>query len=312
MVQFIWRLIVCSVMCAVVDASTAPTLFLDAKCCEGPLPKRFRTCLDRMRFVWWRAPSTEGLEALRISGSAQFSEEGLQRILRKLAQPSVVVVDLRREPHGFIDGVPVSWQTGGRTLQQIRQDEETQWARLLQEGRAQVWHNGRPLQMAGIARAISEETLCHAYNVAYVRLPIDDHLPPQKEEVDRLVQWLKKQPQSAWVHFHCAAGAGRTTTCMSMVDMVHNAKRIRLEQIIARQHRLGGIFLFSSSRDRTKRALHKQERQEFLKRFYQYCQESDEAFSVSWSEWLAQRGGEDQGEKKTLSLSQKVCLRGEL
>ena len=48
------------------------------------------------------------MKALHISGSPQFSEQSLIKMLPQM-QGEVWIVDLRRESHGFVDGLPVSW-----------------------------------------------------------------------------------------------------------------------------------------------------------------------------------------------------------
>jgi hypothetical protein len=42
-------------------------------------------------------------------------------------------------------------------------------------------------------------------------------------------------PENAWAHFHCEAGLGRTTTFMVLYDMLRNANRVSLEDIVQRQ-----------------------------------------------------------------------------
>ncbi len=82
------------------------------------------------------APTTNrlGLETLSISGSAQFSREGLRQLQEKLAGKKLLVVDLRQESHGFLNGWPVSWYADhdwanlGKTLKEV--ESFSKWKQL--------------------------------------------------------------------------------------------------------------------------------------------------------------------------------------
>src|SRR5690606_26441789 len=43
------------------------------------------------------------------SGSGQFSEKELQRMISQIPASNIMIVDLRQEPHGFLNGNAVSW-----------------------------------------------------------------------------------------------------------------------------------------------------------------------------------------------------------
>src|ERR1700730_14384666 len=74
------------------------------------LPKNFRMSSDPLRIKLGVNPSPKGLRDLRISGSAQFSEKSLQEIVKKVGcSGKFIIVDLRQESHGFVDGIAISW-----------------------------------------------------------------------------------------------------------------------------------------------------------------------------------------------------------
>lgn len=50
---------------------------------------------------------------------------------------------------------------------------------------------------------------------------------------------MRSLPPDAWVHFHCEAGMGRTTTMMILWD-IYNNPELPLETIVKRQHLIGG------------------------------------------------------------------------
>jgi hypothetical protein len=56
----------------------------------------------------FRDLSVIGINAI---SSAQFSEDELQKLRQKYPNEKIVIVDLRQESHGFINGKPVSWRS---------------------------------------------------------------------------------------------------------------------------------------------------------------------------------------------------------
>ena len=75
---------------------------------------QFKKVNPKYRFDPDFKPSTEGLDTLCISGSAQFSGPQFRRlapVLRECAKGrDIYVVDLRQESHVFVnEGIPLSW-----------------------------------------------------------------------------------------------------------------------------------------------------------------------------------------------------------
>jgi hypothetical protein len=227
------------------------------------------------------ALSQKGLEGLRCSGSSEFTEKGLKEIAGRACSSRLVVVDLREESHGYVDGTPMrwsgehNWTRRGAAPEEVRRDEE--W-RLLEA----------KLMSGGKAFVQTEEELCHSIGAGYQRIPVSDHSAPEDCDVDRFVSFVKGCPAGTWLHFHCREGKGRTTSFMAMYDMMRNAGDVSLHDIIERQRQLGGYDLFSTSRYKGSYKLPLAERRkEFLSGFYQYCRDCGPDFSTSWSEWKA-------------------------
>jgi len=57
---------------------------------------------------------------LPASGSGQFSLIGLNKLKERIGRYDIIVVDLRDESHGFLNGLPVSWFQG---------ENQINWAR---------------------------------------------------------------------------------------------------------------------------------------------------------------------------------------
>lgn len=171
------------------------------------------------------------------SGSSQFTLAGLKSIQAAVAQARpgarLVVVDLRQESHGLLHGAPVEWMG---THNQANQGKSPQ---------AVAADEGRRLASVG---GQSEATLCESAGVEYLRLPVTDHLTPDEATVAQLVALARQlEGQGAWVHFHCKAGRGRTTTFMALWEMLHtDPARLEGKAVLERQRELGGIDILKT------------------------------------------------------------------
>lgn len=172
--------------------------------------------------------------ANRSSGSSQFTAAGLAKIQAEVqkAQPGarLVIIDLRQESHGLLHGQPVEWMgphnqaNRGKSASAVHADEQRRLAEV----------GGQ-----------SEAELCAKAGVEYVRLPVTDHLVPDEATVAQFLGLAERlEKEGAFVHFHCKAGRGRTTTFMALWEMF----RARHGDVDAtataeRQRTLGGIDL---------------------------------------------------------------------
>lgn len=282
--------------------------------------------------------NTAGLEKLRASGSSQFTEKGLAEIQERLGPVQLIVVDLRNELHGLINGFPVHWKLinsidshptstdvgdivdqenrwidEAQTVQAsivrgyytISQEDEAKPLKLLKEEIAALLSPDWKMQKLrvkeitsgkkegkikvkmeiAVDKAIREEILCRSKGLIYFRIPVVDYYYPKDSEVDRFILLYKALGPESWLHFHCKAGKGRTTSFLSMLDMMKNAKDVSFEDIIYRQSVLGEINLVAAAESDWGHA-----RLEFLQAFYQYCLENiDNDFSLNWSDWVKTR-----------------------
>ena len=138
--------------------------------------------------------------------------------------------------------------------------------------------------------AYTEAELAQARGIHYIRIPSTDHLKPPAEEVDQFVelistQFLNKEKADYWIHMHCSAGRGRTTTFLAMYDMMRNAVNVSFDDILARQAMIGGKDLTEPFAIGDWRYEHHFERLQFLINFYNYCLENPN-FEQSWSSWI--------------------------
>lgn len=250
---------------------------------DSELPRNFRICMQDCESI-----------AANISASAQFSEEGLKKILSILPTTKVTLIDLREESHGFINGQAVSWHgtrgwgNRGKTFDKILMDEFQRLSNSLKQPFILAYKNKSIPCFLFPKDAYSEEELAHSLQIDYLRLPVTDHCSPSDEVVDQFVDFVKTVPEDMWIHFHCSAGRGRTTTFLAMYDMVKNAHKLSFDQIIERQANLGGIHLTSLPPDLFWKHEHAEHRADFIRDFYRYCQENFN-FEEPWSSWYEKK-----------------------
>lgn len=240
--------------------------------------QRYKATLGRMPpFI----PSLAGYSAIKSSGSSQFClGDHLRRLLLTIHSP-FIMVDLRMESHGFLDTLAVSffcpknWDLLRTAPDQVEDRERADFARL--KGPQRVYFKmkrteelifGWPILLS---QAMTEREAMKGANIHYERIPIPDHQKPRDTEVEQLLDLFKKYPDN-WMHFHCKAGKGRTTTAMIMRDMWLNAQKVSAADIIMRNSIFAAVDLLDLEKLRdTYRLPFAQERMIFLHAFYKFC-----------------------------------------
>ena len=255
------------------------------------------------------------------SGSAEFSASQFQEMLVDIHQANgqfpLVVFDLREEPHGFLE---LQEPLFGETEIAVGWFAERDWLNVGKGGGPSIMlHENHRLDKAskttsltvynvteksktedGIAAATpcpvkptgtyqtESDFVTKFPNVSYFRLPTTDHCRPRDHEVDQFVALDASFDPTTWLHFHCRAGDGRTTTFMAMHDIIHNAPGDSLQTILARQVSIGGIDLSSMPTDKTIFSYpFSRERVKFIKDFYEYvCAAKPGVFKLTWSDWV--------------------------
>lgn len=299
--NLLWSLLLVTAALSANDAKQDSLLIINMKN-EPVLPNRFRT--SKMPFKdEFKHVTRKGFDGLNISGSSQFSALSLEKIIETINwKNTFYVVDLRQESHGFINGDAVTWYTyrnwgnRGKTLGQIETEEDNLIKSVLTQQKINLYlitaedKNATPLPEAvavptDIKNAYTEKTLARQLKVQYYRIPVTDHIKPTNFDIDRFVSFVKALPKNAWVHFHCSAGAGRTSTFMAMFDMMRNAKEITFDEIIDRQNAIGGKDLLEVNDTKPSKAWkipYAEDRLDFLMEFYDYCKNNQDNFNTKW------------------------------
>ncbi|MBS0290380.1 MAG: hypothetical protein JSS07_10165 [Proteobacteria bacterium] len=279
-----------------------PILVLDEET-GSKIPKRFRTSLGDFKETQEAQPSKQGLDKLQIAGSAQFSKETLEEALKALKGP-VWIIDLRKESHGFVNGLPISWYSAKnqsnveesddniqRQESMLFSDIKRQGAILVSEileKRRGIITKTRPIDLK-VESTNTEFSLMNKLNLGYIRIGVLDHHRPSDNAVDTFIDFTQKLPPEGWLYFHCRGGAGRTTTFMIMYDILKNGKKVSLNDIVQRQYLLGGSKVFDPSddpNDAWKRAA-AIERKQFIEKFYKFVNDPKGYQHQTWSQWAA-------------------------
>jgi protein-tyrosine phosphatase len=225
-------------------------------------------------------------DKLRMSGSASYSPAALKQIAKpaKKSKLTLYVFDLRQESHGLINDKPVTWQADRDWANaDLNHDEAVQRERRLL-GDMKV---GDRMGNSEIKSIETEESLVRSSGHQYVRLTVTDHVRPVDSEVDRFVEAVRDLPEKNWVHFHCRAGKGRTTTFMVLYDMLNNAKTDSFDAIIKRNTELSDDYDVEKipAQDDWK-YVYQKERAAFVQEFYNYAKANPMGKDVLWSQWL--------------------------
>ena len=251
-------------------------------------------------------PTRQGLDTLHESGSAQLTADGFALLYNTLSAAApgmpIYVVDLRQESHGFADGIPVSWHednnqaNAGKTVDEIKADETERLSELVGETTTFVPKGDSDKkdfeEITLTPESVqSEEEVVKSIGFNYMRIYATDKACPSNESIEAFLDFVNSLPKDAWLHFHCHAGHGRTTSFMAMYDIIRNPD-VPVEDIIKRQYLIGGIDLTALKKSEKQNAMINQ-RLEVIKSFSRYIKAKNAGETkLSWSEWTEQEANQ--------------------
>lgn len=252
--------------------------------------------------------NVDGFNSLKVSGSGQFSKGQLIEMVahlqksHKLDKKDIIIIDLREEPHGFINGDAVTWYYGPLSHQQFKSADdvlhsEIQRLNLLKTQEYVIVHTqlkeadgmvgSKVPKIIKYIHAQNEQQLATELGIGYIRIPVTDHFMPEPKDVDQFLAFLENEGKNKWLHFKCRGGRGRTTTFMTMVDMIRNAK-ISKNDFFERQTMIAGSDLtkIGTGKQSWKRMM-TESRLRFLGQFYDYLHDPKGFGKVTWSQWVS-------------------------
>lgn len=160
-----------------------------------------------------------------------------------------------------------------------------------------VWkHYVRRLLFTGTIKErldliVSEADLAKQYGFGYKTIIIGSRFVAENKHIDEIVTFFDTLPENTWLHFHCAHGLGRTSMLLVMLDIMKNAPKVSLKDIVKRQHLLGSVDLFDTivwpKGGYTKKML--EDRKKFIEDFYEFVCQRKIGGLQQWSEWKIQK-----------------------
>lgn len=275
------------------------TIFVLDQPNEPQMPKHFRMSSDALP----PGINSTGMQGLHMAGSGAPSH--LQAATAKSHIPGpFIVIDLRQESHGYVSGNAVSWYgpfddanrgksdaqvraIEGQLLEGLRRQRTITPNRIVGKNNAGQVTAFAPVPPITVTSVMNEAQMWRLnFHLDSYRVYLSDRRPPNVQQIDRFVRFSKRIPAGMWVWFHCRAGDGRTTTLMSIWDTMHNAKRVALSDILARQHAIGGTDLASAGSPNRPKYVWDQQRLKILQAFYAYARANTDGFNTSFSAWL--------------------------
>lgn len=141
------------------------------------------------------------------------------------------------------------------------------------------------------SNSTGEKPVYKYLHYADARFTVPDRAFPGDSELEAFVEFVKTLPANAWLHFHCQAGAGRTTQYMIFYDMMRNPG-LPLKDIAYRQCLLGGNYLLydgsTPGEDPVKAELCA-EKAQMIALFYDYIQDNHaKGYQTKWGQWKRQ------------------------
>ena len=223
------------------------------------------------------------IPTLNISGSAQFTKDQLLNLKNSINKDNICIVDLRQESHGMINDLAISFLNpykdlnNGFTTEETIKAENSLLNKIKIGNTIQLYkHTGIFIKDITVDFISNESQLVTEADMQYKRFAVKDNSAPTPDIVDEFVEFIKNKPDDIHLHFHCAAGKGRTTSFMVMYQAMKNNSNLTLEQLLSYQYNIGGVNLHDNNIQYN-----------FLEDFCNYVQKNkDSNYSISYSQWI--------------------------
>ncbi len=232
--------------------------------------KEIRTMQDEIHST--EKVDLTGLREMRASGGNLPRFPTLARKLRHIKE-NKIVVNAESELTGYFKGIPITllgYNTKGPCLK----------------------HYIRRLVFTGTLKerpdlVSSGDQEAKKYGFIYKNLVIGSRFIVPDQYIDNIVTFFDNYAEKSWIHFHCTHGKGRTSMLLAMLDIMKNAPKVALKDIIRRQYLLKSVDLsdtvFWLNGGYSKEML--ENRKKFIEDFYEFVCQRKAGGIKRWSEW---------------------------
>ncbi len=241
---------------------------------EAFFSSNFRTTQDTI----WSTQQVDltGLRELKASGGTSVRFPDLKRRLSQVKE-NKIIVDGISEFHGYVKGIPTTFFA--------YQNPHPHWKYFIRR----FVFTGTPNICPELVTSEAQEARKHGFS--YIHVKVGSKFLSSAETIDAIVNLFDNLPQNTWVHFHCHYGKGRTSIMLVMFDIMRNAPRVALNDIVKRQHLLGSEDLLNTVAYRKGSYTQEQlnQRKDFITEFYAFICQRKMGGIQQWSEWQHQQ-----------------------
>lgn len=185
-----------------------------------------------------------------FSASGIFTKSQIKNAINDIKQhnssvKNIVVIDLIKEYHGFIDygknTIPFTWRANHNTVNfaiangEVEKNEEIIVSKMFQKfydktidiislfssDEGGVDRIQQIIKINKFKSILSEKQLLKNENINYLRLPCNDYSALNNKVIIDFAQFTQNQfnPETDWLHIHCNGGKGRSTSLSLIFDM---------------------------------------------------------------------------------------------
>lgn len=231
---------------------------------------RFRTMQDPISST--ESVDLTGLRELKFMGGPLTPLSELRKRLEHIKEPKIIVDGIQGK-YGYAQGIPESYLDYTK--------ESPSWKTYLWR----FYYTGTI--KAYPERIISGAEAAKVYGFDYRRFHIRSKYLSRDEDIDEFVSFFDTLPENVTLYFHCIHGKGRTSMMLVMADIIKNAPRVALKDIIKRQYLLGSVDLFDTTpwvrATYTIKTL--EDRKKFIEDFYAFICQRKGGGIQQWSIW---------------------------
>lgn len=247
------------------------------------LLNNFRVAQESYLYEIIPEPTRLGLDQLTISTSEQLTEKELMGLKARLNDPKkLIILDLRSDMHGFVNGEPVQFHFGPSTKRSF--DNELLLSEQIRRCDTMYLtdRHVRDMSSNGMLMDVEnvniEPNLVRSLGYEYERMPLDGAKKIDASFIDAFVSFIDTKVPETWIHIHDTDGLMATSLLFVMSDMLKNAHQVSYKDILMRHVAFGGIDFAQKRYD--------DNQGRFLRAFYTFAREHAINPMLTWSEWL--------------------------